>query len=32
MYAYIMGGKKVRSVDKDITEKYKVKFEVKTEK
>ena len=32
MYAYIMGGKKVRSVDKDITEKYNVKFEVKTEK
>ena len=26
IYAYIMGGSKVRKVDKDITEKYKVKF------
>tara|TARA_R100000655_G_scaffold32115_1_gene63906 strand:- start:2668 stop:3114 length:447 start_codon:yes stop_codon:yes gene_type:complete len=32
MYAYIMGGKKVRKADKDITEKYKVKFKVPTEK
>jgi|TARA_Y100000289_G_C3888977_1_gene132889 hypothetical protein len=26
MYAYITGGAKVRKADKDITEKYKVKF------
>lgn len=26
IYGYIMGNKKVRKVDKDITEKYKVKF------
>ena len=32
LYAYIMGGKKVRAVDKDITEKYKVKFRVPTQK
>jgi hypothetical protein len=32
MYAYIMGGKKVRKVDKDITDKYNVKFKVPTEK
>lgn len=32
MYAYIMGGKKVRKIDKDITDKYKVKFKVPTEK
>tara|TARA_R110001632_G_scaffold124365_1_gene237211 strand:- start:303 stop:749 length:447 start_codon:yes stop_codon:yes gene_type:complete len=32
MYAYIMGGKKVRGIDKDITSKYKVKFKVPTEK
>jgi len=32
LYAYIMGGKKVRAADKDITEKYKVKFKVRTEK
>jgi len=32
IYAYIMGGKKVRGVDKDITKKYNVKFRVPTEK
>tara|TARA_R100001015_G_C4620332_1_gene177239 strand:+ start:93 stop:569 length:477 start_codon:yes stop_codon:yes gene_type:complete len=32
LYAYIMGGKKVRQADKDITKKYKVKFRVPTEK
>mgnify|MGYP003115153074 CR=1 FL=1 len=32
MYAYIMGGKKVRSIDDDITKKYKVKFKIPTEK
>ncbi len=32
MYAYIMGGKKVRKIDKDITDKYNVKFKVPTEK
>ena len=32
LYAYIMGGNKVRVVDKDITEKYKVKFKIPTEK
>ena len=32
LYAYIMGGKKVRQADKDITEKYKVKFKIPTEK
>ena len=32
IYAYIMGGEKVRKVDKDITEKYKVKFKHKTKK
>tara|TARA_Y100001937_G_scaffold32439_1_gene46341 strand:- start:1323 stop:1802 length:480 start_codon:yes stop_codon:yes gene_type:complete len=32
LYAYIMGGKKVRQADKDITQKYKVKFKVSTEK
>ena len=32
MYAYIMGGKKVRKIDKDITGKYNVKFKVPTEK
>ena len=26
LYGYIMGGKKVRGIDKDITKKYKVKF------
>ena len=26
VYAYIMGGKEVRKIDKDITEKYNVKF------
>ena len=31
IYAYIMGGKKVREVDKDITKKYSVKFKVPTE-
>ena len=32
IYAFIMGGKKVRKADKDIIEKYKVKFRVATEK
>ena len=32
LYAYIMGGAKVRKADKDITEKYKVKFRIPTEK
>tara|TARA_R110000796_G_scaffold20735_4_gene61492 strand:+ start:1380 stop:1823 length:444 start_codon:yes stop_codon:yes gene_type:complete len=32
IYAYIMGGKKVRKVDKSITDKYKVKFKIPTEK
>ena len=32
IYAFIMGGKKVRKADKDIIEKYKVKFRVPTEK
>ena len=32
IYAYIMGGEKVRKVDKDITEKYKVKFKHRTKK
>ena len=32
LYAYIMGGAKVRKADKDITEKYKVKFKVPTQK
>ena len=32
IYAYIMGGEKVREADKDITEKYKVKFKHKTKK
>jgi len=32
LYAYIMGGKKVRVVDKDITEKYKVKFKIPPDK
>ena len=32
LYAYIMGGKKVRAADKDITEKFKVKFRIPTEK
>ena len=32
LYAYIMGGAKVRKADKDITEKYKVKFRVPTQK
>jgi hypothetical protein len=32
LYAYIMGGKKVRQADKDITEKFKVKFKIPTEK
>lgn len=32
LYSYIMGGKKVRQADKDITEKYKVKFKIPTEK
>ena len=32
LYAYIMGGKKVRAADKDITEKFKVKFKIPTEK
>lgn len=30
IYAYIMGGDKVRKADKDITEKYKVKFKHRT--
>lgn len=30
VYAYIMGGKKVREVDKHITDEYKVKFKIKT--
>lgn len=29
IYAYIMGGEKIRKIEKDITKKYKVKFEVK---
>ena len=32
LYAYIMGGAKVRKADADITKKYKVKFKVPTEK
>jgi len=32
LYAYIMGGAKVRKADKDITEKYKVKFKIPTQK
>ena len=32
LYAYIMGGAKVRKADKSITEKYKVKFKVPTQK
>lgn len=32
IYAYIMGGEKVRKVDKDITDKYKVKFKHRTKK
>tara|TARA_Y100001938_G_C8019082_1_gene394236 strand:- start:650 stop:1123 length:474 start_codon:yes stop_codon:yes gene_type:complete len=32
MYAYIMGGKKVRKADESITKKYKVKFRIPTEK
>tara|TARA_R110000751_G_scaffold96229_1_gene187773 strand:- start:646 stop:1095 length:450 start_codon:yes stop_codon:yes gene_type:complete len=32
IYAYIMGGEKVRKVDKDITEKYKVNFKHRTKK
>jgi hypothetical protein len=32
LYAYITGGKKVRKADKEITEKYNVKFKVPTEK
>ena len=32
MYAYITGGAKVRKADKDITDKYKVKFKVPTKK
>lgn len=29
IYAYIMGGDKIRKIEKDITKKYKVKFQVK---
>jgi hypothetical protein len=32
IYAFIMGGKKVRKADKDIIQKYKVKFRIPTEK
>tara|TARA_R100001509_G_scaffold87457_5_gene49802 strand:+ start:2831 stop:3298 length:468 start_codon:yes stop_codon:yes gene_type:complete len=32
LYAYIMGGAKVRKADADITKKYKVKFKIPTEK
>lgn len=32
IYAYIMGGKKIRKVEESITKKYKVKFLVPTEK
>jgi len=32
IYAYIMGGEKVRKVDKDITDKYKVKFKHRSKK
>lgn len=32
VYAYIMGGDKVRKADKDITDKYKVKFKHRTKK
>jgi len=32
LYAYIMGGKKVREVDKDITKKHKVRFRISAEK
>tara|TARA_R100001086_G_scaffold233946_1_gene155875 strand:+ start:103 stop:582 length:480 start_codon:yes stop_codon:yes gene_type:complete len=32
LYAYIMGGDKVRKADKDITDKYKVKFKHRTKK
>ena len=32
LYAYIMGGAKVRKADKSITEKYKVKFRIPTKK
>ena len=32
MYGYIMGGKKVRKADAEITKKYSVKFKIPTEK
>jgi len=32
LYAYIMGGDKVRKADQDITDKYKVKFKHRTKK
>ena len=32
IYAYIMGGKAIRKVEKEITKKYKVKFSIPTEK
>lgn len=32
LYAYITGGAKVRKADKDITEKYNVKFRIPTQK
>lgn len=32
VYAYIMGGKKIRNIEKEITKKYKVKFQIPTEK
>ena len=32
LYAYIMGGDKVRKADKDITDKYNVKFKHRTKK
>ena len=32
IYAYIMGGKKVRKADESITKKYKVRFKIPTEK
>tara|TARA_R100000805_G_C3620181_1_gene123706 strand:- start:1706 stop:2179 length:474 start_codon:yes stop_codon:yes gene_type:complete len=32
LYAYIMGGAKVRQADSDITKKHKVKFKIPTEK
>lgn len=32
VYAYIMGGKKIRKIEESLTKKYKVKFSIPTEK